>query len=166
MQVAHAPPRSWHARRATSGQLRRPSARRACAAARHPVRQLLLATLVVGVGVLWVLYNPTTASTHYLGFQNGKWYHGTSGRVSLSTLARITPREVHSIAILAPFTKLIGPVPPAACDNVTTTLHGGSHIEETSLGGASDVPSSPTLGTGHAHGAGDRFVYAVPYCRI
>ena len=29
---------------------------------------------------------------------------------------------------------------------------------ETSLGSASDVPSSPTLGTGHAHGAGDRFV--------
>ena len=49
-------------------------------------------------------YDPTTASTHYLGFQNGKWYHGAAGRVSLSTLARITPREVHSIAILAHFT--------------------------------------------------------------
>ena len=35
--------------------------------------------------------------------------------------------------------KLIGPVPPAACDNVTTTLHGWSHIVETSLDSASDV---------------------------
>ena len=50
-------------------------------------------------------YDPTTASTHYLGFQNSKWYHATSGRVSLSTLARIMPREEHSIAILARFTK-------------------------------------------------------------
>ena len=46
-------------------------------------------------------YDPTTASTHYLGFQKFQRYHGAAGRVSLSTLARITPREVHSIVILA-----------------------------------------------------------------
>ena len=58
-------------------------------------------------------YDPTTASTHYLGFQNGKWYHVAAGRVSLSTLARITPREVHSIAILlARFTNCFAPYHP------------------------------------------------------
>ena len=57
-------------------------------------------------------YDPTTAITHYLGIQNGKWYHGTVGRVTLSTLARITPREVHSIAIFAHFPNCLTPYHP------------------------------------------------------
>ena len=48
-------------------------------------------------------------TTHFLGFQKREWYHGAADRVSLSTLARITPREVHSIAILARFTNCLNP---------------------------------------------------------
>ena len=54
-------------------------------------------------------YDRTTATTHFLGFQKREWYHGAADRVSLSTLARITPREVHSIAILARFTNCLNP---------------------------------------------------------
>ena len=57
-------------------------------------------------------YDPTTASTHYLGFQNGKWYHGTSGRVSLSTLARNTPSCTPYRAILARFPNELAPYHP------------------------------------------------------
>ena len=54
-------------------------------------------------------YDRTTATTHFLGFQKWEWYHGAAGRVISSTLARITPREVHSSAILARFTNCLNP---------------------------------------------------------
>ena len=57
-------------------------------------------------------YDPTTASTHYLGFQNGKWYHGTSGRVSLSTLAPGRHNQNMNSAILARFTSELAPYHP------------------------------------------------------
>ena len=57
-------------------------------------------------------YDPTTANTNFLRFQNGKWYHWAAGPVILSTLARSVPREVHSIAILARFTNCFTPCHP------------------------------------------------------
>ena len=54
-------------------------------------------------------HDATTTNTHFLGFQKRKWYHGAAGRLILSTLARITPREVHSMAILARFTNCLNP---------------------------------------------------------
>ena len=66
-------------------------------------------------------------------------------------------------------TEYIGRIPPSACNNVTSTLHGWSHIVETSFGCASDVLSSRTLGTGHTHRSVDRFVSKILhfiYCEI